>query len=157
MKNTERLSKEILDILRYMQTGHENDKSKDNDINLMTPNEIFKMWLEYNGFKSYEEKIKDTFYHVYGITSDIKDLFLSRADDYRKWCCWVLDEEEILHAMKGVVPESYGLEVSDDNKRTFVDDVAEKFKDALSTIADDWEYELGGCVNDVIETWQDRK
>ena len=34
--------------------------------------------------------------------------------------------------------------------------MVDKFKDALSMMAEEWEAELKGCVQDVVEDWQDR-
>lgn len=67
MKNTERLPKDILNILRYMKAGHEKDKSRDEVINSMTPNELFKEVLSYHGIESCNNIVKHAFMAIYGI------------------------------------------------------------------------------------------
>ncbi len=156
MKNTDRLSKEILAILRYRFTGDEKgeEKRKDDDINIMTPNEIFREWLSYRGIIGQEEYLKKMFMGIFNIDEDM----LMSSSKYRVWCCWLLDEEEILHAMEEVeVPVSLGLDVSDDNKEAFIGEVIERFKNSLSTIFDEWEDDLMNCVIDTVESWQDRE
>lgn len=89
---------------------------------------------------------------------------VNKLPDERTWCCWVLSECEILKAMADVgtrvsmhpiTPESFGFAVSDDNRELFIKEVVDKFKDALSIMAEEWEAELRGCVSDVFEDWQD--
>ncbi len=82
---------------------------------------------------------------------------LNELPEERTFCCWELSMCEILKAANDVgVPDSLGLAVSDDNREQFIHDVVDKFKDALSIMAEEWEYSLMGCVNDVIVDWQDK-
>ncbi len=82
---------------------------------------------------------------------------VNKLPEERTFCCWTLSMCEVLKAIDDVgVPESFGLAVSDDNKEAFIKDVVDKFKDVLSIMAEEWEYELKGCVTDVIGDWQDR-
>ena len=100
-----------------------------------------------------QEKIDEEFAKVFGADFVKK---VNELPDERTWCCWVLSECEILKAMTDVgIPESFGLDIIDDNRELFIKDVVDKFKDALSYIAEEWEVELKGCVNNTIEDWQD--
>lgn len=167
MKNTERLPKEILDVLKTSISGDVEwlggkDIEKrtidkiDNYINSLTPSELWSLYLYFEGIINYSGKLKRVSEAIFG-TGEVNNPYSMRAEGGRVWCCWMLDEEELLKAMKDAgVPDSLGLEVSVDNKEEFMRDVVQRFKDALSIMADEWENELRGCVIDVIEQWQDR-
>lgn len=80
---------------------------------------------------------------------------VNKLPEERTWCCWVLSESEVLKAIKDVgVPESYGIAVSEENRERFIKDVVDKFKGALSIMAEEWGYELKVCVTDVIDDWK---
>lgn len=99
------------------------------------------------------EEIDEEFAKVFGVG------FVKKVNKFHKertFCCWTLSMCEILKAANDVgVPDSFGLAVSDDNRKQFIHDVVDKFKDALSIMAEEWETELKGCVQNVIEDWQD--
>lgn len=100
-----------------------------------------------------QKEIDKEFAKVYG--ADFVRM-VNEPPDERTWCCWVLSECEILKAMADVeIPKSFGFAVCDDSREIFIKEVVDKFKDALSMMAEEWEVELRGCVNDVIEDWQD--
>ena len=100
------------------------------------------------------EEIDNEFAKVFGADFVQK---VNKLPEERTWCCWVLSECEVLKAISAVgIPEKLGLVVSDDNREEFIKDVVDKFKDALSVMAEEWGQELSRCVSDVIGDWQDR-
>lgn len=83
---------------------------------------------------------------------------ISEPHEERTWCCWVLSESELIRAVKEVgIPENFGLAVSNENREAFIEEIARRFKDALSMMAEEWENELRGCVNDTVEDWKENK
>lgn len=154
MKNTERLPENVLKILRYMYTGGADDKSEDDDINTMTPNEMFKEFLAYHGIGSWDGIVKNAFMAIYGISEELAfRLFITNVDGRRKWCCWVLDEDEISHAVEEIVRED-----KVDNfilKEQQIQDVAERFKERLGVMGEEWEYELKCCIVEVMKEHDD--
>lgn len=68
--------------------------------------------------------------------------------EYRKWCCWTLDEEEILH----VVSEVFNLKnpkglVTDDEMEMIVED----FTDRISAMYEEWEENLKEIVKENLK------
>lgn len=101
-----------------------------------------------------QEEIDNEFAKVFGadFVQKINDL-----PEEKTFCCWTLSMCEILKAANDVgVSDNLGLAVSDDNREQFIHDVVDKFKDVLSIMGEEWEFELKGCVQDVIDDWQDR-
>ena len=79
---------------------------------------------------------------------------VNKLPEERTWCCWTLSMCEVLKAINDVgVPEGLGLAVSEDNREEFIKDVVDKFNNALSIMAEEWEAELKECVQDVVEDW----
>lgn len=155
MKNTERLNVKVIgDIFSLLRQKYSTKFNVDvnrliDEMNEMTPNELMGSWLAWNGIICFSGSVKQAVASIYQLKLD--------NDPDRKWCCWTLSEEEVLKAMKDVgVPESYGLDKSDDNRESFVCDVVDRFKDALSVMGEEWEDELEVCVDDVVDAWQDR-
>ena len=93
------------------------------------------------------EEIDNEFANVFGVDF-VKNV--NKLLEERTWCCWTLSESEVLKAIKDVG-------VGDDNREEFIKDVVDKFKDALSIMAEEWEQELNECVKDVVEDWQDKE
>lgn len=58
IKNTKRLPKYILNILRKRLPCYLSEKTIDEIIDLLSPNEIFMNWCEFEGFTNKAEKIK---------------------------------------------------------------------------------------------------
>lgn len=50
MKNVDRIDKDIINDVREYLGVEPNDTSKDEEINRMSPNEIFSNWCEWNGY-----------------------------------------------------------------------------------------------------------
>jgi hypothetical protein len=66
-KNTERINNDIIrDIRENLGIGPD-DTSKDDEINRMSPDEIFNRWCEWNGFIAYHRKFKRVIGDIYGI------------------------------------------------------------------------------------------
>lgn len=70
MKNTERINKNIIDDVRENLGSERGDTSKDDDINSMSPNEIFDKWCEWNGFINGSETFRRVIGGIYGISID---------------------------------------------------------------------------------------
>ena len=101
------------------------------------------------------EEIEEEFAKVFGADFVRK---VNELPEERTFCCWTLSECEILKAISDVgVPDSLGLAVSDDNREQFIHDVVDKFKDVLSIMGEEWETELKGCVQYVIDDWRDKE
>ena len=85
--------------------------------------------------------------------------FVRKANELpeeRTWCCWVLSECEVLRAMVDAKLESVGIVISDENREAFIKEVVDKFKDALSIMAAEWEAELKVCVDEVVKDWREK-
>lgn len=66
-KNTERIDKDIIrDIREYLDVDPD-DSSKDDEINRMSPNEIFDKWCEWNGYIRLNEVFRRVIGSIYGI------------------------------------------------------------------------------------------
>ena len=85
MKNTERISKNIIDDVRENLGLERGDPSKDDKINSMYPNEIFERWCEWNGFINLSETFRRVIGSIYGtcidndtmkLKSDLDDAFV---------------------------------------------------------------------------------
>ncbi len=139
MKNTERLPKYILKNLR--------ENFDDARINGMTPDSIFKEFLEYEGILGYTSKIK----HAY------QDIF----KNYDEWCCWVLDREEIEvlfdRTIDTVADDVTGIFVKGELKEEFIQAVVKRFKNTLHTSFDDWEDQLSYCINEEFKSVNKKK
>ena len=72
MKNTERISKSIIDDLRENLGLERGDTSKDDNINSMSPNEIFERWCEWNGFINRSETFRRVIGSIYGECDTMK-------------------------------------------------------------------------------------
>ncbi len=66
-KNTERIRNDIIRDLRENLLVDPEDTSKDDMINRMSSNEIFKRWCEWNGLINYSKIIRDVIGNIYGI------------------------------------------------------------------------------------------
>lgn len=150
MKNTERLPADVLEVIRYMYAGGKDDKSEDDEINISTPNEIFKEFLAYHGVGSYDNIVKHAFMAVYGISEELAHrIFITSADCKRKWCCWVLDEDEIIHEVEEITRKDPNSKILLQEQQ--IQNVAEKFKERLAVMGEEWEYELKNCITEVME------
>ena len=70
MKNTERVSKNIIDDVRENLGLERGDTSKDDKIDNMSSNEIFERWCEWNGFINRSETFRRVVGSIYGIDID---------------------------------------------------------------------------------------
>lgn len=70
MKNTERINKRIIDDVRENIGIERGDASKDDEINSMSPNEIFDRWCEWNGFINYSKMFRAVIGSIYGTDID---------------------------------------------------------------------------------------
>lgn len=66
-KNTERIRNDIIRDVRENLGVDLEDTSKDDMINRMSSNEIFKRWCEWNGLINYSKIIRDVIGNIYGI------------------------------------------------------------------------------------------
>lgn len=60
-------SDELMEILRQREDLNRNDTSLDDTINEMSPDEVFKSVLEWEGFLGYEETIKNWISDIYHV------------------------------------------------------------------------------------------
>ena len=67
MKNTEKINSDIIRDVRENLGVEPNDTSKDDMINLMSPDEIFSRWCEWNGYINLSREFKRVIGNVYGI------------------------------------------------------------------------------------------
>lgn len=162
-KNTEILPDFVLKDLREQkecknssrEVKSSNDKIN-NEINHMSPDEIVKNWTEWNGIINYHKQLMELIEGAFQVK-------LVREDSKKKWCCWELDMEEILHAMQDAkVSDNYSplmlwTNASEDDRETFVEEITSEFKNALSIMGEEWEEALKGCVENVVKTWKERK
>jgi hypothetical protein len=160
-KNTETLPEFVLKDLRESEKYDNFSRevkggyTKSNDeieeeINQMSPDEIIKNWLEWNGMMDYQEKLMQLIESAFQVKLERKT--------GKTWCCWILSEEEILKAMKDYgIPHPDIPDRSGGNKEDFIEEIASEFKDALSIMGEEWEKSLRGCVENVVKTWKDRE
>lgn len=66
-KNTEKISLDIIMCVRENLGVDPEDTSKDDKISMMSHNEIFDMWCEWNGFINCSEWFKRVVGNIYGI------------------------------------------------------------------------------------------
>jgi hypothetical protein len=66
-KNTEKISPDIIMCVRENLGVGPEDTSKDDKINIMSHNEIFDRWCEWNGFINCSEWFKRVIGNIYGI------------------------------------------------------------------------------------------
>lgn len=59
--------KDIMEALRQRKHLEPDDTSRDDEISLMSPNEVFEEVLEWDGLISYAYKIKRWIKDIYGI------------------------------------------------------------------------------------------
>ncbi len=78
MKNTERINKKIIDDVRENLGLERGDISKDDKINIMSPNEIFNRWCEWNGFINYSKMFRAVIGSIYGIGLDYDTMKLKQ-------------------------------------------------------------------------------
>lgn len=78
MKNTERVDKKIIGDVRENLGLEREDTSKDNRIDGMSPNEIFKRWCEWNGFINYSGTFREVISSIYGVDIDYNTVKLAQ-------------------------------------------------------------------------------
>ncbi len=68
-KNTDRISKHVLDDIRgdIWDTDKVPKEKQDEIINSLTPNELFDKWCAWNGYIGLKDEIKRTVFEIYGI------------------------------------------------------------------------------------------
>ena len=143
-KNTDRLTEKILYNLRENFT--------DEQINVMTPDRIFKEFLDYEGIIGYTGMIREAYESIFNKDDEKKD------EKKNEWCCYILRREEIIKAINIDVNEFSNIFNKDESlKEKFCEDVVDKFKKCLHTAFDDWENVLGSCVIEVSEDWKSKK
>lgn len=81
MKNTERINKRIIDDVRENLDLKRGDTSKDNEINSMSPNEIFDRWCEWNGLINYSKMLRAVIGSIYGIDIDYDTMKLKQDQE----------------------------------------------------------------------------
>lgn len=81
MKNTERISKGIIDDVRENLGLKRGDTSKDDKINSMSSNEIFNRWCEWNGFINYSETFREVIGSIYGMNINYDTMKLKDDQD----------------------------------------------------------------------------
>jgi hypothetical protein len=67
VKNTDRIGKYIISDIREHLGVAPDDQSKDDEINMMSPNEIFHAWCDWKGYLNSSEKFKRVISNIYGI------------------------------------------------------------------------------------------
>lgn len=70
MKNTERINKDIIDDVRENLGLERGNSSKDDIIDSMSPNEIFRRWCEWHGFINYSGIFRAVISSIYGVDID---------------------------------------------------------------------------------------
>jgi len=70
MKNTERINKKIIGDVRENLGLEREDTSKDDKIDSMSPNEIFRRWCEWNGFINYSGIFREVVSSIYEVDID---------------------------------------------------------------------------------------
>ncbi len=73
-KNTDRIDNDILNNVRENLGVESDDKSRDDEINMMSPSELFKRWCEWNGLINYSKEIKRVMGNIYGIDIDTRTI-----------------------------------------------------------------------------------
>lgn len=68
--NKKKYSNYIISELRSIRDLEENDNSSDDEINLLSRNEVFNELCDYEGLVGYGRKIKDWIKDIYGINLD---------------------------------------------------------------------------------------
>ena len=81
MKNTERINKRIIDDVRENIGVDRGDMSKDDEINSMSPNEIFDRWCEWNGFINYSKMFRAVIGNIYGANIDYDTMKLKNDQE----------------------------------------------------------------------------
>lgn len=70
MKNTERIDKKIIGDVRENLGLEREDTSKDDKIDSMSPNEIFRRWCGWNGVVDYSGIFREAVSSIYGVDVD---------------------------------------------------------------------------------------
>lgn len=66
--NTERLPKKILgDIRQSLNAKNKDDTSKDDQINMMSNNELLEHFFIWHGFIGFNDMIKNAIENIYGV------------------------------------------------------------------------------------------
>lgn len=81
MKNTEKINKRIIDDVRENLGLKRGDTSKDDEINSMSPNEIFDRWCEWNGFINYSKTFRAVIDSIYGVDIDYDTMKLKQDQE----------------------------------------------------------------------------
>lgn len=81
MENTERISKGIIDNVRENLGLEKGDTSKDDEINYMSPNDIFNRWCEWNGFINCSETFRAVICSIYGVDIDYDTIKLKQDQE----------------------------------------------------------------------------
>lgn len=77
----------IMATLRQRLNLEPNDKSRDTEINLYTPNEAFEEVLLWEGFIGYEYTIKMWIESIYGIDLDEVSMLKVEEENPKKFTC----------------------------------------------------------------------
>ncbi len=70
-----------------------------------------------------------------------------KTKEYRTWCCWNLDEEEIYHVLGDIINSKNPVGLLSEDE---IQEIVEDFKDRLSIAFEEWEENLKEVVENII-------